>query len=250
MTKSTNSDTIVLVHGSCHGGWCWDKLIPFLKRHDYEIYAPTLTGLGERSHLLFENIDLSIHIKDIVQVFEYQNLYDVILIGHSYGGMVIGGVAERIPNRIKSMIFLDAYIPQDGKSAFDLVPGLKNIYEQRSLKEKGKEWLVLSYTPQEFGVIDPDDATWMKKRLCPMPFHTHDEFLTIGNIASIKLPKTYITFTDFGESMFKSIKTEKEVWDYHEFRRGHDAMITVPEELSKLLLKIIDKKVDLSNKKN
>ena len=69
MTKSPNSETIVLVHGSCHGGWCWNKLIPFLRRQDYEIYAPTLTGLGERSHLLFENINLSIHIKDIVQVF-------------------------------------------------------------------------------------------------------------------------------------------------------------------------------------
>ncbi len=89
MTISSNSDTIVLVHGSCHGGWCWNKLIPFLKRHHNEIHAPTLTGLGERSHLLYENINLSIHIKDIIQVFEYQNLHDVVLIGHSYGGMVI-----------------------------------------------------------------------------------------------------------------------------------------------------------------
>jgi pimeloyl-ACP methyl ester carboxylesterase len=120
------------VHGSCHGGWCWNKLISFLKRNDNQIYTPTLTGLGERSHLLFENINLSTHIKDVIQVFEYQNLSNVILIGHSYGGMVIGGIAERIPQRIESMIFLDAYIPQDGKSAFDLIPNLKYIYDQRS----------------------------------------------------------------------------------------------------------------------
>jgi pimeloyl-ACP methyl ester carboxylesterase len=243
MTISSNSDTIVLVHGSCHGGWCWNKLIPLLKRHHNEIHAPTLTGLGERSHLLYENINLSTHIKDIIQVFEYQNLHDVVLIGHSYGGMVIGGIAERIPDRIKSMIFLDAYIPQDGKSAFDLIPGLKDIYEHRSLKEQGKEWLVLSYTPQEFGVTDYEDIVWMKSRLCPMPFHTHDEFLTIQNIKSKKLPKTYVTFTDFGETMFDSIGHEKaEGWKYYDLRRGHDAMITAPEELSKLLIKIMAKK--------
>ena len=84
------------------------------------------------------NLNLSTHINDIVQVFEYQDLYDVVLVGHSYGGMVIGGVAEKIPDRIRSMVFLDAYIPQDGKSGFDLIPGLRDIYEQRRLKEEGK----------------------------------------------------------------------------------------------------------------
>jgi pimeloyl-ACP methyl ester carboxylesterase len=245
MIMYSNPHTIVLVHGSCHGGWCWNKLIPFLKKNDNHLYTPTLTGLGERSHLLFENINLSMHIKDIIQVIEYQNLFDVVLIGHSYGGMVIGGIAERIPDKINSMIFLDAYIPQDGKSAFDLIPGLKEIYNQRSLKEKDKEWLVQSYTPKEFGVTDSDDVTWMKSRLCPMPFHTHDEPLIIQNIKFKKLPKFYISFTDFGESMFKSIGSEKatsESWNYFELRRGHDAMITAPEELSKLLIEILYKK--------
>ncbi len=245
MTMYSNSYTIVLVHGSCHGGWCWDKLLPYLKKDNNQIYTPTLTGLGERSHLLFENINLSTHIKDIVQVFEYQNLYNVTLIGHSYGGMVIGGVAEIMPDRIKSMIFLDAYIPQNGKSAFDLIPGLEKIYRQRSLKEKGKEWLVLSYTPEEFGVMDSDDIAWMKNRLCPMPFHTHDEPLFMQNVKSKVLPKFYITFSDFGESMFKSIeskKTSSENWNYFELRRGHDTIITAPKELSKLLLEIICKK--------
>jgi pimeloyl-ACP methyl ester carboxylesterase len=244
MIMYSESYTIVLVHGSCHGGWCWDKLLPFLKRDDNQIYTPTLTGLGERSHLLFENINLSTHIKDIIQVFEYQNLRDVILIGHSYGGMVIGGVSEKIPDKIKSMIFLDAYIPQDGKSAFDLIPGLEEIYKQRSLK-KDKQWLVQSYTPEEFGVTNPDDVAWMKSRLCPMPFHTHDEPLIIPDIKSKELLKFYITFTDFGESMFKSIGSHKatsKVWDYFELRQGHDAMITEPQKLSKILLEIIYKK--------
>ena len=243
ITMHSSSYTIVLVHGSCHGGWCWNKLSPFLKRNDNQIYTPTLTGLGERSHLLFENINLSTHIKDVIQVFEYEDLYDVVLVGHSYGGMVIGGITQRIPDRVKSMIFLDAYIPQDGKSAFDLVPGLRDVYRQRSLKDKGKEWLVRSYTPEEFGVTIPADASWMKSRLCPMPFHTHNEPLTIQNDKSRELPKTYITFTDFGESMFKSLGSEKAgAWNYLELRGGHDAMITAPKELSELLLEVIGKK--------
>jgi pimeloyl-ACP methyl ester carboxylesterase len=243
MTTVSPAETIVFVHGSCHGGWCWKKLIPFLNGCDCEIHTPTLTGLGERSHLLYENINLSTHIKDIVQVFEYQNLHQVTLIGHSYGGMVIGGVAERMPDRIKSMIFLDAYIPQDGKSAFDLMPGLRDVYQQRSLKDKGKGWLVLSYTPEEFGVTIPEDASWMKSRLCPMPFHTHDEPLTLKNAKSRELPKTYITFTDFGDSMFKSMGSEKaDGWDHLELRRGHDAMITAPKELYELLIGVIGAK--------
>ena len=159
--------------------------------------------------------------------------------------MVIGGIAQSMPDRIKSIIFLDAYIPQDGKSAFDLIPGLENTYKQRLLKEKDKEWLVLSYTPLEFGVTNPNDVTWMKNRLCPMPFHTHDESLVMQNVPFKKIPKFFITFTDFGESMFKSIGQEKidlEGWNYFELRQGHDAMITAPEELSRFLLEIIYKK--------
>jgi hypothetical protein len=109
------------------------------------------------------------------------------------------------------------------------VPDLKDIYEQRLSKEKAKEWLVLSYIPEEFGVTDPKDIAWMKSRLCPMHFHTHDESLAVQNIKSKKLSKIYITFTNFGKSMFKGMEAEKVgCWDYHEFRRCHDAMITAP----------------------
>lgn len=161
--------------------------------------------------------------------------------------MAIGTVADIIHHRIKSMIFLDAYIPQDGKSAFDLVPGLKDTYEQ-SLKEKYKEWLVASYTSQEFGVTNSNDICWMKSRLCPMPFHTHNEPLIIKNIKFKDIPKTFITFTDFGESMFKRYVKDKTVeeasaseWNYHELKRGHHAIITAPKELSQLLLPLINK---------
>ncbi|MGN6351051.1 MAG: hypothetical protein ACTHL3_06260 [Candidatus Nitrosocosmicus sp.] len=145
------------------------------------------------------------------------------------------------------MIFFDAFIPQDGKSVFELVPGLKDTYEQRSLKVKDKEWLVASYTPQEFRVSDSNDISLMKSRLCPMPFQIHVQQLIIKNIKFKDMPKTFITFTDFGEPMFKRYVKEKIVeeeasdWNYLEIKRGHDAIITAPDELSQLLLSLINK---------
>jgi pimeloyl-ACP methyl ester carboxylesterase len=110
------------VHRSCHGGGCWRKLTHILCKSGHEVYTPTLTGLGERSHLLTKVIGLDTHIKDIFQVMEYEDLNNVILVGHSYRVLVIGGVAEKIPHRIKHLVYPDGYIPEDGKSAFDLVP--------------------------------------------------------------------------------------------------------------------------------
>jgi pimeloyl-ACP methyl ester carboxylesterase len=161
--------TFVLVHGSCHGGWCWKKVTPLLRKYGHDVYFPTLTGLGERSHLVSKDIDLYTHIRDVTQVLECEDLNEVILVGHSYGGLVIGGVAERIPERIKRLVYLDAYIPQDNKSAFDIEPGLETIYQERALKERGREWLVASYEPKVWGVTNPNDISWMEIRLSPMP---------------------------------------------------------------------------------
>jgi pimeloyl-ACP methyl ester carboxylesterase len=240
-TGMSIATTFMLVHGSCHGGWCWQKVTPLLRNHGYKVYTPTLTGLGERSHIVRKDIDLNTHILDITQVFEYEDLNDVILVGHSYGGMVISGVAEKIPHSIKRLLYLDGYIPQDGKSAFDLIPGLKEIYEKRSMKQQGKEWLVSSYEPQIWGVTNPEDIAWMRNRLCPMPWHTHDQPLRMQNIQSKKLAKSYISCTDFKDFHFMAQRVKSEeggVWDCHELKTGHDAMVTVPNELVQLLLEI------------
>ncbi len=225
---------IVLVHGSCHGGWCWKKVIPLLNKDGHGVYTPTLTGLGERSHLVSRDIGLDTHILDIIQVLEYENLNEVMLVGHSYGGLVIGGVAEKVPERIRRLVYLDAYIPQDNKSAFDIIPGLGSIYKERALKEQGREWLVASYTPEEFGVTNPDDIKWMNPRLSPMPLHTHDQPLRITNPKARKIPKAYICCTEFGNIQFKAQESSAD-WDYHELMKGHDVMITAPKELVQLL---------------
>ena len=226
--------TFVLVHGSCHGGWCWKKVTPLLSNASHEVHTPTLTGLGERSHLVSRDIGLDTHILDIIQVLEYENLNEVMLVGHSYGGLVIGGVAEKVPGRIRRLVYLDAYIPQDNKSAFDIIPGLETIYKERALKEQGTEWLVASYTPEEFGVTNPDDIKWMNPRLSPMPWHTHDQPLRITNPKAKILPKSYICCTEFGNAQFKALESPAD-WDYHELMKGHDVMITAPKELVRLL---------------
>jgi pimeloyl-ACP methyl ester carboxylesterase len=226
--------TYVLVHGSCHGGWCWKKLTPLLRKNGHLVYTPTLTGLGERTNLVNKSVGLDTHILDIVQVLEYEDLDEVILVGHSYGGMVIGGVTEKVLQRIGRLVYLDAYIPQDNRSAFDLVPGLETIYKERRLKDEGKEWLVESYTPEEFGVTDPDDVRWMSTRLTPMPWHTHDQPIRITSPRAKDLPRNFISFSEFGISQFK-FQESKAGWDYHELMRGHDAIITAPNELGELL---------------
>ncbi|MDF0682685.1 MAG: alpha/beta fold hydrolase [Candidatus Nitrosocosmicus sp.] len=231
---------IVLVHGSCHGGWCWKKVTPFLRNNGNVVYTPTLTGLGERTHLASKDIGLDTHILDIVQEFEYEDLDEVILVGHSYGGMVVGGVADKVPKRIKRLVYLDGYIPQDKKSAFDIIPGLEEIYKERALKELGKEWLVAPYEPQVWGVTDPPDIRWVKPRLSPMPWHTHDQHASLTNPEAINIPKTYISCTEYDNFHFMAQRAKSAGWDYHELKTGHDAMITAPKELAGLIESICE----------
>src|SRR4029077_3608842 len=116
-----------LVHGGAHGGWCWQRVAPVLRAAGHAVYAPTLTGLGERSHLLGPHVDLAMHIADIVNVLVYEDLRHVILAGHSYGGMVITGVADRALDRVGHLVFLDALQPRDGEAMADLVPVILDI---------------------------------------------------------------------------------------------------------------------------
>src|ERR687885_315704 len=112
--------TYVLVHGGWHGGWCWRKVVPLLRRHGHEVYTPTLTGLGERSHLAHPLVDLETHVTDVVNVLFYEDLREVILLGHSNGGTLITAVAERVPERLAHLVYLDAFVPEDGQASVHL----------------------------------------------------------------------------------------------------------------------------------
>src|SRR3984957_4205166 len=119
--------TFVLVHGAWHGGWCWQRVADRLRGSGHTVFSPTLTGLGERSHLLRGGIDLKTHITDVVNVIKWEGLTDVVLCGHSYGGFVISGVAEQVGPAIRAIVFLDAFVSRDGVKVQDLTgPAVKD----------------------------------------------------------------------------------------------------------------------------
>src|SRR6185312_289139 len=152
---SEHSLNFVLVHGAWHGGWCWKRVSPLLRALGHEVFTPTLTGLGERQHLMSPEVGLDTHIKDVLGVLEYEDLHDVILVGHSYAGMVIAGVAEKAAERIAHLVYLDAFVPADGKSLADYQP--PEIL-QLSRKAPGRRAKVSSYR-----------ASFRRRRLASRP---------------------------------------------------------------------------------
>lgn len=220
------SGTFVLVHGAWHGGWCWRKLTPLLEAVGHRVYAPTLTGLGERAHLLTHQVGLDTHIDDITAVLEYEDLNDVILVGHSYGGMVISGVAEQASPRVGQLVYLDAFMPEDGKAVKDYAP---------LPPTSGDGWRV----PQPnlaFGVTDKQDLAWIQSRLGDHPLKAFTQAARVSTDRSRSPRGTYILTTR--TRWFVEAAERAQRWGYR-FREmpgaGHSAMITRPAELANIL---------------
>src|SRR3954471_5708155 len=157
VSAQSKAMTFLLVHGAWHGGWCWRKLTPLLRAAGHQVLTPTLTGLGDRAHLLSAEVDLTTHIQDVSAVLEYEDLRDVVLVGHSYAGMVIAGVAEKARARLEQLVYLDAFLPEDGKAVKDFAP-------LNPTRDDG--WRVpVPGAPPRFGVTDNRDVLWMEARL-------------------------------------------------------------------------------------
>jgi pimeloyl-ACP methyl ester carboxylesterase len=224
--------TFVLVHGSWHGGWCWKKITPLLTKKGHLVFSPTLSGMGERFHIASPNMGLSVHIQDIVNLLEFEDLNDVILVGHSYTGMVITGVAE-ISTRIRKLVYLDAIVPEHGQSMFSIMNGLEAQFKRNADVKR----MVQSWAPEDFGVTDIRDVAWMKSRLTPMPILTHQEKLYAPKMNAKKLPRYFIHCTQFGLGDFAE-KIRQERGTVFDLDSGHDAMIIEPEKLSSILDRI------------
>src|SRR5690348_17475941 len=156
--KEASMATFVLVHGAWHGGWCWQKVIPFLKDASHEVYAPTLTGLAERASELSPDIGLDTHIQDVVGLITEKNLHGVILVGHSYGGMVITGVVDRAPERIAHLVYLDTFVPRDGESMVDVSP-IVNYLVHKQAQAYGDGWRVAPPKERPLGVTTEPDRS-------------------------------------------------------------------------------------------
>jgi pimeloyl-ACP methyl ester carboxylesterase len=228
--------TYVLVHGAWHGGWCWAKVARLLRDAGHEVYTPTLTGLGERAHLARPEVDLETHIQDVVAMLEAEELRQVTLVGHSYGGMVISGVAARTTGRIGHLVYLDAFVPETGKSLLDYL-GERAASMREAAAANGEGWKLPSFPPERFGVTSQRDTEWLTKHLVAQPLKTFEQPLPAAG--GDKLKRSYIycskpatgTFDQFAERLRDDRK-----WTFHDVKTGHDAMVTAPGEIAKILM--------------
>jgi pimeloyl-ACP methyl ester carboxylesterase len=230
---------IVLVHGAWHGGWGWKRLAPLLRRAGHEVFTPTLTGLGERAHLGGPHVDLETHVRDLTGVLEAEELDDVMLLGHSYGGMVTTGAADRAPQRIARLVYLDAFVPEDGKSLMDYVVPERGA----RFREEGERTGAVSPPPPAlWGVTDPKDAAWGARRDRPHPYACMRQPLRLANAAALaRIPKAFIYCSSPATGSFDQFAgriRDDPQWRYFELATGHDAMILAPEKLAAILLEL------------
>jgi len=237
MPASKEPLTFVLVHGIWHGGWCWSQVAEILRGRGHSVTTPTLTGLGERSHLLSESITLETFVEDIVNHLTWTDLSDVVLVGHSFAGAVIIGAADRVPERIAGLIFLDAAIMEDGETWFGLLP--KEIVDGRMAKAQASSGgISLPVAPPEsFGVTDPDQAAYLERMLTPHPLATCTTPLKLDAPPGNGLPAHYIVCTRPAYPPVAAMhKRAREAgWPISELATGHDAMVIAPQKTADLL---------------
>ncbi|MGA2392966.1 MAG: alpha/beta hydrolase family protein [Candidatus Lustribacter sp.] len=228
--------TFVLVHGAWHGGWCYTRVAQLLRASGASVFTPTLTGLGERAHLAHPMIDLSTHVTDIVNVVRYEDLHDVVLCGHSYGGLVITGVVERLPERVAALVFLDAFVPQDGESLQDLVPA---SHRERQLEAAAANGGFVPPIPAAvFGVNERDQA-YVDAHCVPQPLPTFREGLALTGARERVAHKTYLRAGNYRSHPFDAARerlTGEPGWVVETIPSGHDVMLDAPEALAAALL--------------
>ena len=230
--------TFLIAHGAWSAGWSWKKMRPLLYERGHKLFTPTYTGVGERVHLAGPEIGLETHISDILGVLEFEDLRDVFLVGHSYGGMVATGVADRAPERLAPLIYLDAFVPHNGQALFHLLPPDAKAAMREAVQTVGDGWLV----PQN--PLPPDtseaDIAWITPRRVMQPRKTFEQPVTLTGAVD-RLSKTYVYCLRPGpEDVFKGFarRARNEGWDYFEIDSSHSPHITAPEALAALLDKI------------
>jgi pimeloyl-ACP methyl ester carboxylesterase len=222
---------------------------PRLRARGYEVYAPTLTGLGERAHLARRGVGLATHVEDIVNLLTYEDLRDVVLVGNSSGGMVITGVADHAPERVAQLIYVDAFVPQDDQSLLDIVPPDRRPVFDALVRSEGEGWLLPRFAPPPWTTIVPDiwrvteerDVQWVLPRLRPTPFAHFSEAVRRKNSAAEKIPRVFIRtqWPHPGFDRHAAHAREAEGWRFLEIGSSHLPFITHPDELANLLLETI-----------
>jgi len=238
MPKETDTKTFLLVHGAWHGGWCWRRVADLLTARGHKVFTPTLTGLGERSHLMRPDIGLAIHIADVVNVIKWEGLEDVVLCGHSYGGFVVSGVAEQAEHAIASLVFLDAFIPKDGDRMVDVTaPATRDVIE--SAAKKGD----MAVPPRSAAMfqVNEKDRAWVDAMCTPHPIGTMVDKIALSGARERVPRKAYIRAKSYPnpgfDAAYAKVKADSS-WRLYDVPCGHDAMVDMPERLAEILLEL------------
>jgi pimeloyl-ACP methyl ester carboxylesterase len=237
--------TYLLVHGSWHDGRCWDRVVPLLETAGHRVFAPTLTGYGDKAHLLGPEVGLDTHVDDVVGLIEEEDLTDELLVGHSYAGLVVTSVANAVPDRIAHLVYLDAMVPEDGETAVDVMPVSQFLIHQAKSSPSG--WRIPPMPEQPapyglFGVTDPDDVAWLRTTLSDMPVLCLQQPVHLDDPATRAIRRTHIHNTVAPDGIVSrpvpALQPNGEPSEVRELPTGHDSMITMPVELSELLLEV------------
>lgn len=231
--------TFVVAHGAWSASWAWKKMRPPMRAAGHELHVPCYTGLGERCHASAPDITLDTHIADVGGRIEMEDLNDVVLVGHSYGGMVATGVADRVRQRIAHLVYLDAFVPRDGQSLFDLQPEAHREGVEALARDHGDGWRVPPQPPPPD--TSPQDLAWIEPRRFPQPLATFKTPLRLSR-GVFDGPRSYIFCTRVGPAdsfrQFATRAKSETCWRYYELDASHNPHITCPEDLMSLLNRI------------
>jgi pimeloyl-ACP methyl ester carboxylesterase len=230
---------VVLAHGAWSAAWAWKKMRPLFRAAGHDFFSPSYTGLGERAHLARPEIDLSTHVRDVAAVIEIEDLKDVTLLGHSYGGMVATGVADKLGGRIARVVYIDAFAPKDGQSLFELLGPKGEAHMRAGAAKDGDGWkLPLNPMPPD---TSPEDQAWAVPKRRPQPIKTFEEKIRLG---SAKFPPRHYIYAkkngpgDVFRQFAERAKSEAG-WKFWEIDASHNPHITCPETLMALLTQIM-----------
>ena len=236
--ETTAKHTFVLVHGAWHGGWCWRRVSDLLERQGHKVFTPTLTGLGERSHLLRAGINVSTHVTDVANVLKWEGLSNVVLCGHSYGGLVVSGVAEQMGPAIGSIVFLDAFVPENGDSMAALTS--QAVRDNLKIAAERGDLGVPARSAAAFLVKDKDQA-WVDAMCVPQPIGTMTEKITLTGARERIGKKAYIRASAYPnpgfDTAYARVKADTS-WRTYEVPCGHDVMVDMPERLTEILVEV------------
>jgi pimeloyl-ACP methyl ester carboxylesterase len=233
--------TIVLAHGAWSAAWAWKKVRPLMARSGHSFFTPTYTGLGERAHLASPSIDLETHIADVMGVLEFEDLRNVVLLGHSYGGMVATSVADQARERIAQLIYLDAFVPEDGQCLFDLVPAQQRNAQRAAAKSGDGYRVPPNPIPED---TSAEDRAWIMGKRLPHPLKCMEQPLRLQH-GALTLPRSYIFALRNARGPFGQFATRARStpgWRYYEIDSSHSPNITAPEALMGLIDRIIDER--------